>query len=335
MALMRPLRATLVVAVLAAFGWLAWRSIEWEAFAQAFGDADPIMLMWMMLAWSVQFLVRPYRFLVILRAMVPSMKSDYAGVAKANVLAAAANNLLPARAGDLVMVMILRKMSSIKARHSLPATALDKGVDLLCMLALFLGILANLDSAPAWVSRSSQIGLSAFLVALIGVCVIAYKRDSMLRVAGRVLRWFSAEHRGRWLTVLQDMSDGTAAAMKPIVVIKVLALTSLIWVFNVASFLCGIRAFWPEASVASAAFAIGAVGLSFLVPVVPGGVGVYHATAVVALSLFGIPLEKAIVFAILAHGLPYLTSLALGYAVSMKTGLGMDSIGRSYKDWER
>ncbi len=332
---MRPLRASLAVAVLAALAWLAWRSIEWEGFAQAFADANPVMLLWMMLAWSMQLLIRPYRFLIMLRAMVPSMKFDYAGVARANVLAVAANNLLPARAGDLVMVMVLRKMSSIKARHSLPATALDKGVDLLIMLALFLGILANLDTAPAWVPRSAQVGLGAFLVILVGVCVVAYRPDALLRMAAHLLRWFSKDRRTRWLGVLQDMSDGTAAAMKPAVVVEVMALTLLLWVFNVASFLCGIRAVIPEVSLAGAAFTLAAVGLSFLIPVVPGGLGIYHATAVVALALFGIPLEKAMVFAILAHGLPYLTSLAVGYAVSMKTGLGMDLIAKSHESSER
>ena len=69
-------------------------------------------------------------------------------------------------------------------------------------------------------------------------------------------------------------------------------------------------------------------------PVTPRGLGAYHATAVVALSLFGIPLEQGVVFAILTHGLPYLTSLALGYAVSIKSGLGMDLLAKSHESRE-
>jgi uncharacterized membrane protein YbhN (UPF0104 family) len=54
-----------------------------------------------------------------------------------------------------------------------------------------------------------------------------------------------------------------------------------------------------------------AVALSFVLPLGPGGLGAFEAAAVVALSVFGVPLEAAIPFAVIAHAFQLGSALLL------------------------
>jgi uncharacterized membrane protein YbhN (UPF0104 family) len=53
------------------------------------------------------------------------------------------------------------------------------------------------------------------------------------------------------------------------------------------------------------------VALSFIVPLGPGGLGAFEAAAVVALSVFDVPLEAAIPFAVIAHAFQLGSALLL------------------------
>jgi hypothetical protein len=86
----------------------------------------------------------------------------------------------------------------------------------------------------------------------------------------------------------------------------------------VVFYLFGIWAVWPEGSFASAAFMAGAVTLSFLIPLTPGGIGVFHAAAVLALTLFMVPPELGLAIAAITHGLPFISIFVIASIVAIK-----------------
>ena len=79
----------------------------------------------------------------------------------------------------------------------------------------------------------------------------------------------------------------------------------LIWGFVGLSYWEGLTAVVPGASPASAAFNMAAVTLSFVVPLGPAGLGSFEAASVLSLGVFGVPLEGAVAFAIIAHTMQF------------------------------
>ncbi len=85
------------------------------------------------------------------------------------------------------------------------------------------------------------------------------------------------------------------------VALPLLAISALIWALTALSYWLGLRAFIADPPLAAAAFNMSAVALSFAVPLGPGGLGAFEASSVLALSVFNIPLEVALAFAVIAH----------------------------------
>jgi uncharacterized protein (TIRG00374 family) len=70
-------------------------------------------------------------------------------------------------------------------------------------------------------------------------------------------------------------------------------------------------------------FAISSLGM--LLPSTPGAIGVYEASAVLALSWFGVEKEQALGIALFIHALQFIPTTLLGCAVFIKTGLRVES----------
>ena len=73
--------------------------------------------------------------------------------------------------------------------------------------------------------------------------------------------------------------------------------------------LCMQRAFGLDLPVGAAVLALAMLNLSTLLPIVPGNIGVYEASVVLAYSRFGVAAERALGLAALQH-LCYLLALA-------------------------
>jgi uncharacterized membrane protein YbhN (UPF0104 family) len=58
----------------------------------------------------------------------------------------------------------------------------------------------------------------------------------------------------------------------------------------------------------------------------PGGFGVFHAASVLALSLFVVPVEPALAFAIIAHAFQLGSVLVLGTVALVGQGISLRSL---------
>jgi uncharacterized membrane protein YbhN (UPF0104 family) len=99
----------------------------------------------------------------------------------------------------------------------------------------------------------------------------------------------------------------------PGLLVRVIALTLIVWLSAILSFLMVMYAFHLEVGFSAAALVLGATTLGMVVPSSPGYVGVFHAIAVETLvSVFGTPRELALTYAFAQHGLIYVVPAALG-----------------------
>jgi uncharacterized membrane protein YbhN (UPF0104 family) len=100
----------------------------------------------------------------------------------------------------------------------------------------------------------------------------------------------------------------------------------IMWGLTATSYWLGVKAVWPTAPFAAGGFAAAAVALSFALPATPGGVGVFHAVAVLALSLYGVPMEAALAAAIVCHALQLTSVLLLAGVALASQGITVKSL---------
>jgi uncharacterized membrane protein YbhN (UPF0104 family) len=160
----------------------------------------------------------------------------------------------------------------------------------------------------------------------VGILVIAVRmRSFAVLLVGRLLprRW-----HGKILPRLDALLTGLSVLARPAVLLRAVALSAAIWTVTATSFTFGIGAVWPEVGLATGAFTVGITALAFLVPAAPGGVGIFHAAIVFALSFFAVPAEAALAFALLTHALTLVTGLAVAGLWTLYNGLDPRQIAR-------
>ena len=102
------------------------------------------------------------------------------------------------------------------------------------------------------------------------------------------------------------------------------------WVGVVGMAWSSAQAVHLRAPVTAIVFAVVVTTLGMLLPSTPGYIGVFHYLVTVALAQFGVPKEQALTFALVWHGLNYLT-LSLSGVVAL--WLHGTSLGQVMQRW--
>jgi glycosyltransferase 2 family protein len=275
--------------------------LDWGELKHRIAAASVSDLLVMLLFWMVALFVRPLRFCFLLRALGEVPRARYLDVWASTTVGMAVNSFTAMRAGDVVVTLLLRHRVGIDMHQSLTVMAADALCDFAFIAVLFLAVLAFSSTASGWSGHAAiLLALIMFLV-VAGLAATMRLRDWLQglidRLAGRIDRPWAKRLR----EISHDMLLGAASIAHWRVSLPLLALTAGIWVIIGASYWMGLRAVSIEPTMARACFTMAAVTLSFIVPLGPGGLGAFETAAVVALSVFGVPLEAAIPFAIVAH----------------------------------
>lgn len=305
------LAVRLVVIALFSVGaaWALTR-LDWAAFQRRIIEASPADLALMLVMWVTALLLRPVRFQFLLRVLGHA-RVPYTQVWTANMLGMAVNSFTAMRAGDVVVALFLRHRLGIDIHRSLTVMAADALCDFLCVALLFLTALSFAPISAAWTTHAAPVLGGVSVVVLVTMAAVIKFRFRVLAIADRLLARIDRPWAERLREMAQDVLAGIAAISHWRVCVPLILISAGIWVVIGASYWFGMRAVAIEPSVAAASFVMSAVALSFIVPLGPGGLGAFEAAAVVALSVFNVPLEAAIPFAVIAHAFQLGSALLL------------------------
>jgi uncharacterized protein (TIRG00374 family) len=276
--------------------------LDWTAFQRRIIEASPRDLALMLLLWVAALLLRPLRFQFLLRVLSQA-RVPYIQVWTANMLGSAVNSFTAMRAGDVVVALFLRHRLGIDIHRTLTVIATDALCDFLCIALLFVTALSFAPISPAWTGHAVPLLAVVAIVALITLALVIRFRSHVLSMTDHVMRRIDRPWAERLREMAHDVLAGLSAISHWRVCLPLILISAGIWMVIGASYWFGLRAVSIAPSVAAASFTMAAVTLSFAVPLGPGGLGAFEASAVVALAVFNVPLEAAIPFAVIVHAL--------------------------------
>ena len=230
-----------------------------------------------------------------------------------------ANNLLPARAGELARAYAARTLTGVRFSTAVASIAVERVLDGIVLVGfLLVGIWAGgftPDTAVGGVplgtiARGGGILFGATLVAAL---VLVWWPAPFLSLAhgltGRLLpqRWGA-----RAVGFLDGMLQGLDALRSPWRFTAVLFWSVVVWVVTAASFWTGYLAFEIAAPWSAAFLQQGLVAFGVAVPSSPGFVGVFEAAIRVSLALYGVDEGRAVSYAIGYHITTFLPITVLG-----------------------
>lgn len=251
--------------------------------------------------------------------MAPIKAIPFGSLASATFIGFMANNLLPARLGEIIRAVFIGWKEGVSKSASLATIVVERLFDGMAILLLLLGLLIFPPKALGELGGTLQIvGGVSFMIYLIllGLLLLAYTRQSAaLRWGERFCRPLPARWRSLLVRLLGTFLAGLGVLHQGHALLVVTAYSLLHWTLAVAPVYLLFLAFDLQLPVGAAVLVLVLVAFGVMIPSSPGYVGTFHAATVAALAIYAVPRETALGFAVLLHAVSILpvTLLGLGY----------------------
>lgn len=286
-------RALLGIAISLIASWLVLRSVDLASAADVLRTANPAWIALMFVTVFLDVAARGARWRVLLQ---PIAAIPYRRVLGYTYIGYLANNVLPARLGELVRSHSLGEKEGVARTTVLGTVVVERVVDTVIVVAI-ASVAVLVLSVRGVMTSAVLLGLAfaSLLVVGLGIGVVAHRLPGADRAAAYVARWPRLMALGRMLR------EGLAVVSRPRTLARALAFSVVAWTASICTFLAAGQAVGIELSVAQAALLSSGVALATIVPSGPGYLGTFELTAVGICSLFGIDRDSAFAMALLVH----------------------------------
>lgn len=221
-----------------------------------------------------------------------------------------ANNLLPARAGELVRSYLISRGSPLSNTYVLTTALAERLANVIALVLWTSLILMGIHPQPAWMAglaRSLALvaGAGAMAIAalpysggllkavLLRVPLPARLRRLLLDFSGQILQGLAAFHHwGRFLAFT--------------------LMTIAIWLGDAAGIMVGASGLGLRVTFPVAMLLLAGMGLGSALPSTPGYVGIYQFAGVTILTPFGVSRNGALAFTLVIQVIGYLVVLLFG-----------------------
>lgn len=268
-------------------------------------------------------------------------RAELVPVWRATAIGFMANNILPARGGEVARAYVASRLVPVRFTTALGSLAVERVFDGLILVLLLAAAIAD----PAFTSRATIGGRSlaeiatwagaAFVVALGVLLAVVHAPTGALAVAGRALRAVLPPRAAGYLVGLaRHFIDGLSILRAPRDFGLVVIWSFVLWLVNGVAFYTGFLAFdlqsppLPEAlTAAGAALPLtaalllqGVVAIGVAIPSSPGFFGLFEYASRAGLGLYGVGATSAVSFAVGIH---------IGWFVPI-TAIGLWTLARAH-----
>jgi uncharacterized protein (TIRG00374 family) len=288
--------------------WILVGSVDIDAALGVLRTASPAWIAVMLVTATIDVGARGARWRVLL---APIAQLPYRRVLGYTYIGYLANNVLPARLGELYRSHALGDREGISRTTVLGTVVVERVVDTIMVVAIAAAAVLIL-SIRGVITSAVLLGLAfvILLVIALGLGIAAHRLPGADRVAQMIA------HRPRLLELGRRLREGLAVAGRPRTVAVALVFSAVAWTASTMTFLIGGQAVGVELTVAQAALLTSGVALVTIVPSGPGYVGTFELTVVSIAAGFGIPRDAAFAMGLLVH-LVILVTTSIGGAVAL------------------
>ena len=286
-------RAALGLVISAVALVLVFRTVDVGAAWQTLKTAQP---QWIVLLFGfviLDVLLRAVRWRVLLAPIAPIPTSTTLASLNVGYLA---NNVLPARLGEVVRAHDLGRRTGVSRSAILGTIVIERVVDTLVVVAI-ASIAILVLSVRGIVASAVLVGLAvtALLVVAVAAGIAAHRLPGAARVAAFLDRWPQVR------ASLTRLREGLAVASDARTVGIAVGLSLASWSCTVLAFAAAAQAVGVEPTIGQAALLAAGTNLATAIPAGPGYVGTFELAVVTIAGSVGIDKEAALAFGLLVH----------------------------------
>jgi hypothetical protein len=267
-------------------------------------------------AWRWHYLLKPIKELPT-RTIFPITTIGYMG-----------NNIYPARAGEVLRAVILKRKEGVSVSASLATIVVERifdGVVMLGFVFVNLPELAKLTANSGFVGNIQQVavlGTAVFLGALAIFLLAAMFPAVSLRAAGWFVdRLLPERTRPRVTALMHKFLDGLASLRSPLNILMVFITSIVIWLLETGKYWFVMHAFNFSVSFFALMLMNGIVNLATTIPSAPGYIGTFDAPGIAVLTAYGVQQATAAGYTLVLHVALWLPITLLGAYFLTREGI--------------
>jgi 4-diphosphocytidyl-2C-methyl-D-erythritol kinase len=252
-----------------------------------------------------------------------------------------ANNLLPARVGELVRVYAFSRMEAVSMSGTFGSVVVERLLDGVVLIT-FLLIPPLLPGFPAEGVTGGAVGglirgmVLALAVLLLLLAALLIWPARVVALSERLLARLPGKAAKRSVVALETFLEALQVLRRPALLVQAVLWSFAFWSWHALSFWLGMAAFGIHEGFLAAIFTEAAVGFGVALPSAPGFFGTFHAAAAWALEgVYGVEAARSLAFAYGFHlgGFFPVTFIGLWYA--RRIGLSFRDMGSSDRQVEQ
>jgi glycosyltransferase 2 family protein len=307
----RPFLIFVGFAASAFFTYLAVRDVDLDLFWEALQDSDLVWLLPALMLLAVGALVRAWRWQFL---FYEHTRPPLSALIRALIVGQFFNSILPARGGEVARIVVLHQETGTSRVETLGTAVVERLYDVIA-LVLLLFVMAPLLPDVNWLRRATILGSALGVLVVVGVIVVDRWGARPVRFVLKPLTRFrriTLEHVDR---AAANLVQGLGALHRPHLAVPAFLLTIASWLVLAASFWCVLEAFHLDLGYDAAVLTLIMTTLALVIPSAPGGLGVFEAGGVVALTAYGIDDSTALSCTVVLHALTLFPFMIAGYVV--------------------
>jgi uncharacterized protein (TIRG00374 family) len=320
MRLLRTRRFWVGTAISLVFIALFFWKTDIREIADAFRQANYAIALASLPVFFLSIWVRTIRWRFLMRpvAEVPTRR-----LYPVAIIGLMANNLIPARAGELVRAYVLGERERVSKMASLGTIAVDRlfdGLTLVPVLVL-VGAVAGFSQDLRELAIVMAALFGAALVVLMAAASWESGREMLLRFG---LRFVPGRLHDQVESVARSFLDGLRALRNPLDLMAAWAMSLLSWSLEAAMYYIVGIAFSLKADFHEYLMVTAAANLAISVLATQGGVGPFEFFSQQTLVFFGVEQGKAAAYSIALHALLLVPVIIVGlyllWAINLSFG---------------
>jgi uncharacterized protein (TIRG00374 family) len=311
------LRTILGVAISVVAIYILLGQVDVARTVEVLRTANPLWILVMVGTCFVDVAARGARWQALVE---PIQHVPYRRVLGYTYIGYLANNVLPARLGELVRAHALGEGEHISRVTVLGTVVVERIVDTVIVVALaaiavvILGVGGAMSTAV--ILGAGFVGL---LVLGLAVATVSHRLPGAARLTAL------AERYPKILELARRLRDGLAVVRSPGVIVRALLFSAAAWTASIATFMAGAQSVGVDLSIPQAALLSSGVALATIVPSAPGYVGTFELTAVSIATIFGTDPDAAFAMALLVHAMILGVTSVGGVIAALRLGVGLDT----------
>jgi uncharacterized protein (TIRG00374 family) len=214
------------------------------------------------------------------------------------------NNLMPARAGELVRTYMIAAEYGLGKTYVLATAIAERIADAIVLVTIGAVVLLTMPSPPGWLENAAKPFAVVGLAGALAIAVLPLLGPLAERLIYRLplpQRW-----QDRFVVAVEQGLRGFRAFHDAGRLVAFLGLSLIIWFLDATGAIIAASALGLTFTLRLAFLLMAGLGLGSALPSTPGYVGIYQFVAVSVLTPFGIRREEAIAFILVSQAIMYI-----------------------------